>query len=64
VQPFSILKTRGDGSLDRVEGAQTFEAAKERIEELAKFWPSKYVILNEETGERVSIITGGNTKIQ
>ena len=61
--PFSILKTLGDGSLHWVEGAQTLESAKERVDELAKIWPGKYVILNQATGERVSITTGGETKI-
>jgi hypothetical protein len=53
--PFSILKTRHDESLHWVEGAQTLEAAKQRIAQLAKFWPGKYVILNEATGESLSI---------
>jgi hypothetical protein len=57
--PFAIFKTRDDGSLEWVEGAQTLESAKERVIELAEHWPGKYVIVNEATGERVTV--GGDT---
>jgi hypothetical protein len=60
---FFIFKTRDDRSLHWVEEAETLESAKERVDELAKLWPGKYVILNQATGERVSITTGGETKI-
>jgi hypothetical protein len=56
--PFSIFKTRDDGSLHLVEGAQDLESAKVRVEELAKLWPGMYVIVNRETGERLYINTG------
>lgn len=56
--PFSIFKTRDDGSLESVQGAEDLEAAKMRVEELSKSWPGKYVIVNRETGERLSINTG------
>jgi hypothetical protein len=61
--PFSILKTRDDGSLQSVEGADSLESAKERVEELGKFWPGKYVIVNQETGERLTITTGDEPTI-
>jgi hypothetical protein len=41
-----------------VEGAEDLESAKARVDELAKSWPGKYVIVNYETGERLSISTG------
>jgi len=56
--PFSIFKTRDDGSLHLVEGAQDLESAKVRVEELAKLWPGMYVIVNQETGEKLFISTG------
>jgi hypothetical protein len=56
--PFSIFKTRDDGSLHLVEGAQDLESAKARVEELAKSWPGMYVIVNYETGERLYISAG------
>jgi hypothetical protein len=58
VQPlFSIFKIREDGSLNWVEGAETLESAKQRVEELAKFSPGRYVIVDHETGDRLSIST-------
>ena len=57
-RPFSIFKTRDDGSLHFVEGAEDLESAKACVEGLAKLWPGKYVIVNHETGERLSISTG------
>jgi hypothetical protein len=50
---FSIFKTCEDGSLNRVESAETLESAKQRAEELAEFWPGKYVIVNQETGAKL-----------
>jgi hypothetical protein len=61
--PFSILKTRDDGSLQSVEGVDSLESAKERVTELAKFWPGKYVIVNQETGERLTITAGDEPTI-
>ena len=41
-----------------MERAQTFEAARRRIEALAEVRPGRYVVYNGETGERVSIVAG------
>jgi hypothetical protein len=55
--PFFILTVVGnvldDGELHFVGTAQTFEAARRRVEALAMVWPRQYVIYNRETGERV-----------
>ena len=56
--PYRIFKVQGDGKLSFVHEDRTLDAAKACIEELAKSWPGEYVIRNEETGERVSIIAG------
>jgi len=61
---FSILKTLTDGNLHLVEEAETLESARERVDELAKVWPGKYVILNRTTGESLSITADGETRIQ
>lgn len=57
--PFCILTVVGDvlddGELHFVGTAQNFEAARRRIDALAKVWPRQYVIYNRETGERVFI---------
>jgi len=58
---FSILKIRGDGSLERGAGTATLQAANERVTELAEYWPGSYVILDEETGDRFTV--GGETRI-
>jgi hypothetical protein len=52
---FSIFKAREGGSLNWIEGVVTLELAKDRVEEFAKFWPGHYVIVNQETEERLSI---------
>ena len=64
--PFCILSVLGDvlddGELHFVEAARTLEAARRRIKALADLWPREYVIYNEQTGERESIIAA-NLKI-
>jgi hypothetical protein len=61
--PFRIFKVQGDGNLHFVEEAQTLDAAKACVLALAALWPGEYVIINEATGERVSITAGDDIKI-
>jgi hypothetical protein len=56
--PFCIFKLQSDGSLHFVEGVQTLDDAKARVQELGELWHGEYVIHNEITGERISIIVG------
>jgi len=56
--PFSIFRTRTDGTLHFVEGAQSLADARARVQKLAELWPGEYIISNRATGERVSIIAG------
>ena len=62
---FCILTVLGDllegGELQFVEAVQTLEVARQRIAALAELRPGQYIIYNEETGERVSIITGADS---
>jgi hypothetical protein len=60
--PFRVFKVQGDGNLHFIEEAQTLDAAKARVQSLAKLWPGEYIIQNEETGERVVITSGRQTK--
>lgn len=60
--PSRIYRVQTDGALQFVEAIQTFGGAKERVRELGKLWPGKYVIENEETGQRVFISTRDETK--
>ena len=59
---FCILTVLGDlldgGELQFVEAVQTIEAARQRISALAELRPGQYIIYDEETGERVSVIVG------
>ena len=60
--PFRIFKVQADGDLQFVEEAETLEDARERAGDLARLWPGGYIIQNEETGERVAITSGSQTK--
>lgn len=59
---FCILSVLGDlldgGEVRFLEAVQTLETAAQRIKALAKSRPGHYVIYSQETGERVSIVTG------
>jgi thioester reductase-like protein len=59
--PFCIFKLRSDRSLHFVEAVQALDDARARIQTLGDLWPGEYVIQNEETGERISIIVGDIT---
>ena len=64
--PFCVLSVRGDllddGEVRFIEAVQTLEIAKQRIEALAESEPGKFVIYNEETGERLFVIAGVGRK--
>ena len=64
--PFCILNVLGDvlddGELYFLEAAQTLDAAKARVQSLAEMCPGQYVIYDEETGERVAITSGGQSR--
>ena len=66
--PFCILTLLGDllddGELHFVDAVQTLDVARQRIEALAESKPGQYVIYNEETGERVSVIAGAEKKLR
>ena len=58
-RPFCILNVLGDmldeGELHFVEAAQSLDAAKARVQELAQLWPGEYVIYDGATGDRESV---------
>ena len=60
--PFRIYKVQNDGDLHFVEAVQSFKDATAVARELGEMWPGEYVIYNEQTGERVSVTAGGQTK--
>ena len=59
---FCVLTLLGDlldgGELQFVEAVQSLEDAKQRIEALAESKPGQYIIYNDQTGERVSVLAG------
>ncbi len=65
-QPFCILNVLGDvlddGELHFVAAAPTLEAARRRIKALAELRPGEYVIYNEQTGERMSVIAAAKRR--
>ena len=64
--PFCILTVLGDvldgGELHFIEAAQTLEAARQRVKALTEAWPGEYVIYDAQTGERVSVVAGAETR--
>jgi hypothetical protein len=52
--PFDILKVE-DGSVRWMESATDLDRAKARVKLLAASSPGEYIILNQNTGERISI---------
>jgi hypothetical protein len=57
--PFDIFKQQPDGRDYWVEAAQDLESAKERAQVLAETFPGQYVIVDNTTGEKISIGSGG-----
>jgi hypothetical protein len=54
--PLDIFKTDSDGSVLWQGAAETLVAAKLRIQRLALSSPGEYFVLNQHTGDRVSIM--------
>jgi hypothetical protein len=57
--PFDIFKQQPDGKDYWVEGAQDLESARARAQVLAETFPGQYVIVDNTTGEKFSIGSGG-----
>jgi hypothetical protein len=53
--PLDIFETDSDGGVLWRGAAETFVAAKAFIKELAASSPGEYLILDQHTGQRVSI---------
>lgn len=52
--PFDIFKVESSG-LRWMEAAADLERARARVKVLAASWPGEYFILNQNTGEKISI---------
>jgi hypothetical protein len=53
--PFDILKVENDGAVRWMEAAVHLGRAKARVKVLAASSPGEYIILNQNTGEKISI---------
>jgi hypothetical protein len=53
--PFDLFKQLPDGNAYWVEAAEDLETAKERARVLAENFPGQYVIVDNTTGEKISI---------
>jgi len=54
---FDIFALQKDGSLRWCEPAETLEAAKLRVEEIAQSAQGRYIIFDQQTGQTVVIDT-------
>jgi len=57
--PFDIFKQEPDGNAYWVEAAQDLDTAKGRARVLAEHFPGQYVIVDNTTGEKFFIGSGG-----
>jgi hypothetical protein len=57
--PFDIFKQQPDGNSYWVEAAQDLEAAKARAQILAENFSGQYIIVDNTTGEKLFIGSGG-----
>jgi hypothetical protein len=60
--PLDIFKNDAEGVLWQ-GAAQNLVAAKLRIQRLALFSPGEYFVLNQRTGDRVSIMPDASTPV-
>ena len=56
---FDIFKKQPDGNDYWVEAAQDLEGAKARAQVLAEHFPGQYIIVDNTTGEKFFIGSGG-----
>jgi hypothetical protein len=56
---YRVFKLQNDGSQQLVQTLRTVDDAKAFVQELGKLWPGEYVIHNEASGERISMIASG-----
>jgi hypothetical protein len=51
--PFDIFRTEINGGVLWIESAATLEDAKARVQELGMRSPGEYLLLNQETGNKL-----------
>jgi hypothetical protein len=57
--PFDLLKVETDGTTRWLEAAETLDAAKARVDELLKLYPTvEYMIFSQQTQNKISVKSG------
>ena len=57
---FDIFKYDAQGDVRWIEAAQDLAAAKTRVSVLGESWPGLYLILDQKTGDKISIQVGSS----
>jgi hypothetical protein len=52
---FDIFRIQEDGALRWCEAADSLESAKARVRALAEFAPAQYILVNQQTGQKLII---------
>ena len=52
---FDIFRIQQDGALRWCESADSLESAKARVAALAEFAPAQYVLVNQQTGQKLIV---------
>jgi hypothetical protein len=56
---YHVFKLQNDGSQQLVQTLHTLDDAKTFVRNMGKLWPGEYVIHNDASGERISMIANG-----
>ena len=59
---FDIFKSEKDGGVVWVASAQTLEIARLKVKSLMASSPGSYVIVNQETGQKLRVNPDGSTE--
>jgi hypothetical protein len=60
--PFDIFRSESDGNILWRGATTTLDEAKKRVQEFAKSSPAEYIIINLQTGLKVTISQDGRSR--
>jgi hypothetical protein len=60
--PFDIFRAESDGNIMWRGAATTLDEAKKRVQEFAKNSPAEYIVINLQTGLKVTISKDGHSR--
>jgi hypothetical protein len=58
--PFDIFRAEPDGNILWRGAAKTLDEAKTRVKEFAKSSPAEYIIINLQSGQKVTVAWDGH----